>query len=278
MTTTGERQMTSPRRIVVCEKCGKQNRVPASATGVPRCGNSHSPLPWIVDADDDSFADVADQASIPVLERLAREFAGRVKLVKVDIDQAPKLSHRFAVQAVSTLLVMNKGKPVARQVQVRPGEQCTVGGRESPTDRPPGPRLATLGPRCVRVSSAQSGGGRGAVEHLAAPDEAVLVELNLVGQPAHPRLGTDEDEQRTTRHRAALAGLVVLHDVGLEGLLTDELSYLGVQQDFDPRVASEPVDQVARHVRGQGGSTNGERSSGRPGQHPVCPKWITGSR
>ena len=91
--------------IVVCEHCGKKNRLPAAAKGTPRCGNCHQPLPWIVDAGDADFTEIAEQASVPVLvdlwaewcgpcrqvspalARLARERAGQVKLVKVDVDQ-----------------------------------------------------------------------------------------------------------------------------------------------------------------------------------------------
>jgi thioredoxin 2 len=100
---------------VQCANCGRQNRVPAVAEGVPRCGNCHEPLPWIADADDDTFTDVAERASIPVLvdlwaqwcapcrqvspalEQLARDLAGRLKLVKVDVDRAPQTAARFGV-------------------------------------------------------------------------------------------------------------------------------------------------------------------------------------
>jgi thioredoxin 2 len=39
----------------------------------------------------------------PALEQVARELAGKLKLVKVNVDEAPKLSERFSVQAVPTL-------------------------------------------------------------------------------------------------------------------------------------------------------------------------------
>jgi thioredoxin 2 len=41
--------------------------VPAAATGTPRCGDCHRPLPWIVDAGDENFTEVAEHASVPVL-------------------------------------------------------------------------------------------------------------------------------------------------------------------------------------------------------------------
>ena len=39
-------------KIVTCPHCGRKNRIPAAAEGVPRCGNCHQPLPWVVDAGD----------------------------------------------------------------------------------------------------------------------------------------------------------------------------------------------------------------------------------
>jgi thioredoxin 2 len=124
--------------VIVCEVCGKKNRVPAAATGVPHCGNCQSPLPWIVDAGDDSFAEVVDGSTIPVLvdlwapwcgpcrmvspalENLARQFAGRIKLVKVNVDEAPATSRRFQAMSIPMMLVMNKGRVVATQVGAVP--------------------------------------------------------------------------------------------------------------------------------------------------------------
>lgn len=132
--------MTTATTIVRCGNCGHKNRVPLAAGGRPRCGNCHRALPWIVDAFDDTFAEVAEKADPPVivdmwatwcgpcrmvspaLERLAIERAGDVKLVKVDVDRAPRLSSRFTVQAVPTLLIMHHGKVIARQAGAAPVE------------------------------------------------------------------------------------------------------------------------------------------------------------
>ena len=123
---------------VVCQHCGKQNRLPVAARGTPKCGKCHEPLPWIVDAGDADFSEIAEQASMPVLvdlwavwcapcrqvspvlARLAHERAGQVKLVKVDVDKAPKLSERFTIQAVPTLILMRDGKVVARRAGAAP--------------------------------------------------------------------------------------------------------------------------------------------------------------
>lgn len=129
---------TAGSTVVTCPTCGTKNRVPAAREGYPQCGNCHSPLPWIVDADDETFHEVADEASVPVLvdlwapwcgpcrmvspvlAQLATEMAGRIKLVKVNSDVAPKVSQRFEVQAIPTLVLLNRGEVVARQVGAAP--------------------------------------------------------------------------------------------------------------------------------------------------------------
>jgi thioredoxin 2 len=124
--------------VVQCPNCGAKNRIPAAATGVPRCGKCHRPLPWVAEAGDADFGEVAERAALPVLvdlwapwcgpcrmvspalEQLARDLAGRVKLVKVNVDDAPALSDRFAVRAVPTLLLLRDGEVIARQAGAAP--------------------------------------------------------------------------------------------------------------------------------------------------------------
>jgi thioredoxin 2 len=128
--------MTS--EIVVCPVCGKKNRVPGTAAGIPHCGHCHSPLPWITHADDSDFVEVAQDSTIPVLvdlwapwcgpcrqvspalESLARQYAGRIKLVKVDVDQAPATAGRFGVQGIPTLILLQGGTVRARQTGASP--------------------------------------------------------------------------------------------------------------------------------------------------------------
>src|SRR6266699_2486146 len=124
--------------VVRCGHCGQANRVPTAAAGTPRCGICHQALPWIADADDTTFGEVAEAAKIPVLvdlwapwcgpcrmvspalEQLARGMAGRLKLVKVNVDDSPRLAERFAVQGIPTLLLMRAGEVAARQTGAAP--------------------------------------------------------------------------------------------------------------------------------------------------------------
>jgi thioredoxin 2 len=124
--------------VVVCSNCQTKNRVPAVAHGVPRCGKCHTPLRWVVNGSDASFADIVEAATIPVLvdmwapwcgpcrmvspvlEQLAGEFAGRLKLVKINADEAPELSQRFEVLAIPTLILLEGGKVIDTQVGAAP--------------------------------------------------------------------------------------------------------------------------------------------------------------
>jgi thioredoxin 2 len=45
----------------------------------------------------------------PVLEQLARERAGRLRVAKVNVDENPGLSRRFSVQAIPTLALFRNG-------------------------------------------------------------------------------------------------------------------------------------------------------------------------
>ena len=132
---------SSTTTVVACPSCAARNRVPAAAAGSPRCARCKQALPWVADADDQTFAEIAEQSPLPVvvdlwapwcgpcrtispvLEQLAQELAGQWKLVKVNVDLAPQTQSRFRVQGIPTLVALRDGREVARQVGAAPASR-----------------------------------------------------------------------------------------------------------------------------------------------------------
>lgn len=59
----------------------------------------------------------------PVVEEVTRELAGRVKTVKVNVDEAPGTAGQYDVRGVPTLLLLRDGKVAARQVGALPSRE-----------------------------------------------------------------------------------------------------------------------------------------------------------
>ena len=60
------------------------------------------------------------KAIAPVLEELAEDYQGRVKIVKVDVDANPQSAARFGIRSIPTLLVFKNGERVETVVGGRP--------------------------------------------------------------------------------------------------------------------------------------------------------------
>jgi thioredoxin 1 len=56
------------------------------------------------------------RAIAPVVEQLAKEYAGKLKVGKVDIDQHPKTPTTYEVRSIPTLLLFKDGKVVGQIV------------------------------------------------------------------------------------------------------------------------------------------------------------------
>lgn len=124
-------------RVSACPSCGTKNRVPVASTGRPQCASCHQPLPWLVDAGDADFEPATAtgqlvlvdlwapwcgpcRAVAPILERLSVAYAGRVKVVKVNVDDNPRTAARFDARSIPTLVMLRDGSTVARLVGAQP--------------------------------------------------------------------------------------------------------------------------------------------------------------
>jgi thioredoxin 1 len=107
---------------------------PRGANGGASNGNASHPVP-VTDATFDQMVLHAGMpvvvdfwapwcgpchALAPTLDKLARDFAGRVRIAKVNVDQNPHYAGMYSVQGIPTLLLIKDGKVADRLVGVTP--------------------------------------------------------------------------------------------------------------------------------------------------------------
>ena len=135
--------MSEP-RLVRCSSCGAVNRVPPEKLAggrEPVCGRCKHALTISdepVNVTDATFAADVERSPVPVvldlwapwcgpcrvvapiLDALASEMAGRIRVAKLNVDENPSTAARFGVQSIPTLLIFKNGREVDRMVGVQP--------------------------------------------------------------------------------------------------------------------------------------------------------------
>ncbi len=56
----------------------------------------------------------------PIVEEIAGEYAGKVKVVKLDVDKNPDTSMKFAIRSIPTVMVFKGGKVVEQVIGAVP--------------------------------------------------------------------------------------------------------------------------------------------------------------
>ena len=140
---------TMAAQIIQCHHCGAKNRVTAEQRdrGTPVCGRCKNPLPEVIAethpilVTDATFAAEVEQSTLPVLvdlwapwcgpcraltpilEELAAEYAGRLRVAKVNVDENQATAARFKANSIPLVLIFKNGREVDRIVGLAPKDE-----------------------------------------------------------------------------------------------------------------------------------------------------------
>ena len=129
-----------------CAACGTRNRIPATRRGDdPRCARCKSSLlpREPVAATDANFAELVEGSALPVLvdfwapwcgpcramepilQTLASQRAGDIKVAKVNVDENPQLARRFGVKSIPAMKLLRGSTVVGELTGAVPSATLT---------------------------------------------------------------------------------------------------------------------------------------------------------
>ena len=130
--------------ILRCRNCDTKNRVKLEMlSSLPRCGKCKSKLEIpnsAISIEGNELSSEVLKETIPtaldfwapwcgpcrmmgpILDDIARNYPGRIKVVKINSDENPTLSTQYGIQGIPTLILFRDGKEVNRLVGAAPKE------------------------------------------------------------------------------------------------------------------------------------------------------------
>jgi thioredoxin 2 len=131
----------------VCPSCGVANRVPQARIGDrPKCGKCHQPLfhGHPAELSEQQFEQLVQREQLPVVvdfwaswcnpclamapvfASVAESMEPRARFVKVNTEQAPRLSQQLGIRSIPTLMIFKQGRPVDAQAGALPADSLRL--------------------------------------------------------------------------------------------------------------------------------------------------------
>jgi putative thioredoxin len=182
----------------------------------------------------------------PVIEKAVKAAGGKVKLVKMDIDQHPQIPGQLGIQSIPAVIAFSKGQPVDGFMGALP--ESEVKGFIERLVGPVGPSMAEdlLAEADARAAQGDAGG---AAELYAA----VLAQEpeNVAAIAALAKLHLDLDDLEGAKRFLAMAPKGKENDPAIAGAraaieLAEQAASLGDVGDLQRRIETDPKDHQAR--------------------------------
>ena len=131
--------------IRACPSCGMKNRIPARhLANTGRCGKCKSPLAPVaepIEVDGALFDEIVQNSPVPVfvdfwaewcgpcrmiapaLDEIAGAMNGKVKILKLNVDENPATATKYGVMSIPTLMIFKNGELASRQVGAAPKQK-----------------------------------------------------------------------------------------------------------------------------------------------------------
>ncbi|MXQ13435.1 thioredoxin [Microvirga makkahensis] len=182
----------------------------------------------------------------PVLEKVVRAAGGKVKLVKMNIDEHPQIAGQLGVQSIPAVFAFQRGQPVDGFMGALPESQL-----KSFIERLVGP----LGPGAAEELLAQAdqlvaAGDMGGAAELYA---AVLSQEpeNTAALAALVKLHVEVGDLEGAKRFLAMAPAAKANDPAIAGAraaveLAEQAGTLGDTAELQRRIAADPLDHQAR--------------------------------
>ncbi|WP_414472679.1 thioredoxin [Microvirga sp. M2] len=182
----------------------------------------------------------------PVLEKVVRAAGGKVKLVKMNIDDHPQIAGQLGVQSIPAVFAFQRGQPVDGFMGALPESQL-----KAFIERLVGP----LGPGATEeiLSEADQLAAAGDMAGAAELYAAVLAQEpdNTAALAALVKLHVDVGDLEGAKRFLAMAPAAKANDPAIAGAraaveLAEQAGSLGDAADLQRRVEADPLDHQAR--------------------------------
>jgi putative thioredoxin len=182
----------------------------------------------------------------PVIEKAVKAAGGKVKLVKMDIDQHPQIPGQLGIQSIPAVIAFSKGQPVDGFMGALPESQ--VKGFIERLVGPVGPSMAEdlLAEADARAAQGDAGGAAELYATVLAQEPE-----NVAAIAALAKLHLELDDLEGAKRFLAMAPKDKENDPAIAGAraaieLAEQAASLGDVGDLQRRVEANPADHQAR--------------------------------